>query len=57
MAFGSTNAPAEISSVSGAEGDKGLEASTTLAKWVGTATFGGDPITSYVCKNVNHDDK
>jgi hypothetical protein len=49
IAFGSTNAPVEISCTSGVEGDEGLEASTTLAKCVGTATFGGEPITSYVC--------
>jgi hypothetical protein len=58
IAFGSTNAPVEISSASGVDGDKDFEVSTTLAKCVGTATFGGEPISSYVCKeNVNHDDR
>ena len=48
MAFGSTNAPVEISGRWGVEGDDGRDARTTLAKCVGTATFGGLPITSYV---------
>lgn len=46
-AFGSTNAPVEISGTWGVEGDDGRDVRTTLAKWVGTATFGGLPITSY----------
>ena len=48
MAFGSTNAPVEISGTSGVEGDAGRDARMTLAKCVGTATFGGLPIISYV---------
>lgn len=47
-ALGSTNAPLDTSSTSGVDGDVGFVASTTLAKCVGTATFGGDPITSCV---------
>ena len=46
-AFGSTNAPVEISGTSGVEGDDGRDVRTTLAKCVGTDTFGGLPITSY----------
>ena len=45
-AFGSTKAPVEISGISGVSGDDGFEVNTTLAKWVGTETLGGDPITS-----------
>lgn len=48
IAFGSTNAPVEVSGMCGVEGDDGREVRTTLAKCVGTATFGGLPITSYV---------
>jgi hypothetical protein len=48
LAFGKTNAPAEISGMSGVEGEDGRVVSTTLAKCVGTATLGGDPITSCV---------
>jgi hypothetical protein len=47
-AFGSTNAPVETSGTWGVEGDDGRDARTTFAKCVGTATFGGLPITSYV---------
>lgn len=46
IAFGRTNAPAEISGIFGVEGDEGREVRTTLAKWVGTPMFGGLPITS-----------
>ena len=53
MAFGSTNAPVEISETWGADGDDGRDARTTLAKCVGTATFGGLPIISYVLKENN----
>lgn len=51
IAFGRTNAPVESSRISGVEGEEGLAVSTTFAKWVGTATLGGEPITSwvYVC--------
>lgn len=51
-AFGSTNAPEESSTRSGFEGDKGFDASTTLAKCVGTATFGGEPMTSCVYRRM-----
>lgn len=47
-AFGRTNAPVDISGVSGVEGDEGLDASTTFAKCVGTPMFGGEPMTSCV---------
>ena len=47
-ALGSTNAPVLISGVFGVLGEEGLVANTTLAKWVGTATFGGEPMTSCV---------
>ena len=43
MAFGKTNAPVDISVTSGLDGEEGFEASTTFAKCVGTATFGGEP--------------
>ena len=46
IAFGRTKAPVEISGTSGVEGEDGLEARTTFAKWVGTATLGGEPMTS-----------
>jgi hypothetical protein len=46
--LGKTNAPVDTSKMCGVWGDDGLAANTTLAKWVGTATFGGEPITSYV---------
>lgn len=46
IAFGRTNAPVEISWMSGVEGEEGLEARTTFAKWVGTAMLGGEPMTS-----------
>lgn len=46
IAFGRTNAPVDISGMSGVEGEEGLDARTTFAKWVGTAMFGGDPMTS-----------
>lgn len=45
-ALGRTKAPVEISATFGVEGDEGLDARTTFAKWVGTETFGGEPITS-----------
>jgi hypothetical protein len=45
-ALGNTKAPVEISEMSGLELEVGREPKTTLAKWVGTATFGGEPITS-----------
>jgi hypothetical protein len=51
-AFGSTNAPVEISSRPGVAGEDGREVSTTFAKWVGTATFGGEPMTSYDCHGL-----
>ena len=51
-ALGKTNAPVDISGMSGVAGEEGLDARTTLAKWVGTATFGGDPITSCVCSRT-----
>ena len=44
--FGRTKAPVNSSKVSGFEGEDGLLAKTTFAKWVGTDTLGGDPITS-----------
>jgi len=47
--FGSTNAPVLISGTLGVLGEEGLVASTTLAKCVGTATLGGEPMTSCVC--------
>ena len=46
IAFGRMNAPVEISWTSGVEGEEGLEARTTFAKWVGTAMLGGEPMTS-----------
>ena len=45
-AFGRTKAPVDISEMSGVEGEDGLLAKTTFAKWVGTDTLGGEPITS-----------
>ena len=45
-AFGSTNAPVLISGILGVLGDEGLVVSTTFAKCVGTATLGGEPMTS-----------
>lgn len=45
-ALGSTNAPVEISGMSGVDGEDGFDVSTTFAKCVGTATFGGEPMTS-----------
>lgn len=47
--FGSTNAPVLISGTLGVLGEEGLVVSTTLAKCVGTATLGGEPMTSCVC--------
>jgi hypothetical protein len=47
-ALGSTNAPVDSSSTSGVDGEDGLLANTTLAKWVGTLMLGGEPITSCV---------
>jgi hypothetical protein len=46
IAFGRTKAPVESSRMSGVDGEDDLDANTTFAKWVGTETFGGDPITS-----------
>jgi len=46
IAFGRTKAPVEISRMSGVAGEETLDARTTFAKWVGTETFGGDPMTS-----------
>ena len=37
---------ADISKTSGFDGDEGRDVKTTLAKWVGTPIFGGEPITS-----------
>lgn len=48
-ALGSTNAPVLISKTSGVNGEEGFDVKTTFAKCVGTATFGGEPITSCVC--------
>ena len=45
-ALGSTNAPVLISGILGVLGAEGLVVNTTLAKCVGTATLGGDPMTS-----------
>ena len=45
-AFGRTNAPVEISGMSGVRGEDGFEVRTTFAKWVGTETLGGVPMTS-----------
>lgn len=45
-ALGRTKAPVATSRMSGFEGDEGLDVNTTFAKCVGTATFGGEPITS-----------
>jgi len=47
-ALGRTKAPVDISWMLGVEGDTGFDARTTFAKWVGTETFGGLPITSWV---------
>ena len=47
--LGNTNAPVLISGIFGALGEEGLVVNTTLAKCVGTATFGGEPMTSCVC--------
>lgn len=47
-AFGRTNAPVEISGTSGVFGEEGFKVRTTFAKWVGTATLGGVPMTSWV---------
>jgi len=46
MALGRTKAPVDNSKMSGFEGEDGLHAKTTFAKWVGTDTLGGEPITS-----------
>lgn len=47
-ALGRTKAPVDSSKVLGFEGEDGLLVKTTLAKWVGTDTLGGEPITSWV---------
>jgi hypothetical protein len=49
--LGRTKAPVDISKMSGSEGEDGLLAKTTFAKWVGTDTLGGEPITSWVCQD------
>ena len=51
-ALGRTNAPVEISGTSGVDGEDGFDVSTTLAKWVGTEMFGGEPITSCVYQQI-----
>jgi hypothetical protein len=48
IALGNTKAPADSSRMFGVDGDDGFAARTTFAKWVGTAMFGGEPITSCV---------
>ena len=48
-ALGRTNAPLASSRISGVDGDEGLDVNMTFAKCVGTAIFGGEPITSWVC--------
>ena len=53
IALGNTNAPVEISCSCGVEGDDGREVRTTFAKCVGTAMFGGLPMTSYVCHTTS----
>jgi hypothetical protein len=53
IAFGSTKAPVESSSISGVEGEDNLDVNTTFAKCVGTETFGGDPMTSWICTLVS----
>jgi hypothetical protein len=47
-ALGKTKAPVLISCMLGLLGEAGLDVKTTFAKWVGTETFGGEPITSCV---------
>jgi hypothetical protein len=47
-ALGRMNAPVETSTSFAPQPGEGRVVSTTLAKCVGTATLGGDPITSYV---------
>ena len=51
-ALGRTKAPVASSRISGVDGDDGFVVNTTLAKWVGTDTLGGEPITSCVCRNI-----
>lgn len=46
IVFGRMNAPVDISGMSGVEGEDGLDARTTFAKWVGTPMLGGEPMTS-----------
>jgi len=46
MAFGKTNAPIDKVKSLGLEGEHGVAVRTTLAKCVGTATLGGEPMTS-----------
>ena len=50
-ALGRTKAPVDNSKISRVEGEDGLLAKTTFAKWVGTDTLGGEPITSWVCQD------
>jgi len=50
-ALGKTKAPVDSSKMSGVEGEDGLLVKTTFAKWVGTDTLGGEPITSWVCQD------
>jgi hypothetical protein len=52
-ALGRTKAPVDISKMSGFEGEDGLLVKITFAKWVGTDTLGGEPITSWVCQDVS----
>jgi hypothetical protein len=54
IALGRMNAPVESSAMSGVLGDDGFEVITTLAKCVGTPTFGGEPMTSCVCHRREH---
>ena len=50
-ALGRTKAPVDNSRMSRVEGEDGLLAKITFAKWVGTDTLGGEPITSWVCQD------
>lgn len=54
-ALGRTKAPVDNSKVSIVEGEDGLLAKTTFAKWVGTDTLGGEPITSWVYQKVQEE--
>ena len=48
IALGKTKAPVASSKILGVGGEDGFVVRTTLAKWVGTETFGGEPMTSCV---------